>query len=160
MRCCKTDNICRLIVSILLRCLLVLLILTTIILSAVQIINLANDPNLTTFPTACPQYNDFSSSSGSPNQQNLLCTRVTKKDSFNADQLLKQDSVGGASPIIASYILQNGVNDFRKQVYNCLINKLQIKVTYNEDDLIVGSKADWILGLGQDFAVKIKKCEG
>lgn len=117
MRCCKKENVCRLVVSIFLRCLLVLMVLTTIILSVVQIINLANDPNITSFPTSCPQYNGFTSST---NQQ--LCTRVTKFDPINADQLLKQS--GENKPVIASFILQNGVNDFRKQVYNCLINKL------------------------------------
>lgn len=95
MRCCKKENLCRLVVSVLLKVLLILMVITTIILSVVQIINLANDPNLTSFPTACPQYHG--STSSTPNHQ--LCSRVTKLDSINADLLLKQN--GDNKPIVA-----------------------------------------------------------
>ncbi len=59
-----------------------------------------------------------------------------------------------------TYNLHNGLNDFKKQIFTCLVNRVQFKVTYNDDMTVIGTKADWFLGLATDYALMIKKCDG
>ena len=59
---------------------------------------------------------------------------------------------------VMTYYLNNGMKEFKDQIYNCLINKFQFKVTYQDDQNIIGNRADWFLGLASDYAIKIKQC--
>lgn len=79
--------------------------------------------------------------------------RITADDMMNADTLLKNGA-------ILTYNLHNGVTDFKQQIYNCLINKPQFQITSETDDnVIIGTHADYLLGLATDYAVQLKKCE-
>jgi hypothetical protein len=45
-------------------------------------------------------------------------------------------------------------------MYNCLVDKVQYKITYSDANTIVGSKADWIMGLASDWAIEVRQCKG
>ncbi len=48
------DNMCRVIISVIFKIILILMLIVSLGLSAVQIINLVSDPILKSFPVNCP----------------------------------------------------------------------------------------------------------
>jgi hypothetical protein len=72
----------------------------------------------TEFPTRCPEHALVNNGFGQITI-NQHCARVTDTDRINL----------GKNDMIFTYDIYNGINDFTTQVYDCLINKLQFKVT-------------------------------
>ena len=93
-------NLARVIFSALFKCLFILMLLVSLCISAVQIVNLVKQPGLTSFPASCPS------------DPKIPCIRMT-----SGSQSLSPD-------LVYTYNLQNGVNDFREQIFNCIVDKI------------------------------------